>query len=685
MSDFYKRFLMEDARRLNSETGRYIALAAFGKHPGWDDHIEDLGLETDSLILARKVLYVEGVGGQIDTGAWEKLKEEHRLAVFNHTFVWSRGDQFLIGRMWSSSDGKGRTRYPMIVCAHCVGASLGWALDKVLPRLMEVEKACQETKSAGDVRAILGQARNVLRNMVRDPEAEMGRRLPQPDAIEKFVSAPEFGPAQEGWFRILYWLQSQAGSFDTGRFSLKGDLSGLRAQQVRVPSGAASPTESAALWARFLGSRSDRLVPVLLVWPADGNWMDVTLGEPTTQEFFCLRASREAVALATDIPYDFDQKFREHAAQQLSDFKAGRAQRSSPEAAEKETPPANAPSATQRWFKSLGGKFFIVAVLLIAVAAVAVVVLKSGGGSKTGDAGNRQAQSTPSADSAPPATIQPQTSVKLRETEETAPAVGRLANPPANSTPTTAPKPKLVAESKPADSSPAKPDKVPMNPMPSTPASTEKPAAISDPAPVAADSRDKIITNGAGMVMLWVEGLPGSGAGGWVGRCEVRQAEYQKVIGSNPSRFVDPEEPVENVSWQEATEFCRKLSADEQAAGRLPAAFVYSLPTQKQWDFFLGNASFDGAVTSRERPALRTEPVHVGTTPPNQFGLFDVLGNVWEWCADSDSPDHKISKGGAFNNGKVFQFKPLEPTTTRRFPGDTRSAEAGFRCVLVQR
>src|SRR6476660_8839732 len=197
MSDFYKRFLMEEGRRLNSDTGRYVALAAFGKHPGWDDHIEDLGLETDSLILARKVLYVQGVGGQIDTGAWEKLKEEHRLESFNHTFVWRRGDQFLIGRMWSSSDGKGRTRYPMIVCAHCVGLPLGWALEKVLPRLKEVENACQGTKSAGDVRAILSQARNVLANMVRDPAVEAYRKVLDPSDTERFVAAPAFGSSKE--------------------------------------------------------------------------------------------------------------------------------------------------------------------------------------------------------------------------------------------------------------------------------------------------------------------------------------------------------------------------------------------------------------------------------------------------------------------------------------------------------
>src|ERR1019366_6712287 len=159
MSETYKHFLMDDGRQFTPGTGRFVALAAFGKHPGWDDHVEDLGLETDSLNLARLMLYIQGVGGQIDTGAWEKLKDEQRLAAFNHTFVWQRGGQFLMGRMWSSSDGKGRTRYPMILCAHCIGLPLGWALENVLPRLVEIEDACKATKSAEDVRSILERAR----------------------------------------------------------------------------------------------------------------------------------------------------------------------------------------------------------------------------------------------------------------------------------------------------------------------------------------------------------------------------------------------------------------------------------------------------------------------------------------------------------------------------------------------
>ncbi len=93
MSDFTKKFLLEDPRRL-SPTGRFVALAAFGKHPGWDDHIEptpsgitpaDLGLETESLNLAKTVLYINGIGGQIDSGAWEKLDSAQHLPAWTNS------------------------------------------------------------------------------------------------------------------------------------------------------------------------------------------------------------------------------------------------------------------------------------------------------------------------------------------------------------------------------------------------------------------------------------------------------------------------------------------------------------------------------------------------------------------------------------------------------------------------
>src|SRR5579862_6325420 len=82
-----------------SKTAPALHLAAFGKHPGWNDHLDDLGLETDSLINAKRLLYLQGISQNIDSGAWEKLDSPPnplpphtpiagRLDLFRHHFFW---------------------------------------------------------------------------------------------------------------------------------------------------------------------------------------------------------------------------------------------------------------------------------------------------------------------------------------------------------------------------------------------------------------------------------------------------------------------------------------------------------------------------------------------------------------------------------------------------------------------
>jgi formylglycine-generating enzyme required for sulfatase activity len=141
---------------------------------------------------------------------------------------------------------------------------------------------------------------------------------------------------------------------------------------------------------------------------------------------------------------------------------------------------------------------------------------------------------------------------------------------------------------------------------------------------------------------------------------EVTQGQYQKVMGQNPSFFGPsrgggPDHPVEQVLWREAVQFCKSLSAlpEEQQAGR-----AYRLPTEVEWEyacragsttvFHLGNglssqqANFDGRYpygTAAVGPHLgRT--TRVGSYPPNAFGLYDMHGNVQEWCTDWYDPDY---------------------------------------------
>ncbi len=132
--------------------------------------------------------------------------------------------------------------------------------------------------------------------------------------------------------------------------------------------------------------------------------------------------------------------------------------------------------------------------------------------------------------------------------------------------------------------------------------------------------------------------------GFYLGETEVTQAQWESVMGINPSVSKGPNRPVEQVSWEDCMEFCRKLTARERAAGRLGPKQVYRLPTEAEWEYAcragsrgeycfgdeekrLGEFAWYGA-----NAGVRTH--EVGTRRANAWGLYDVHGNVWEWCQD---------------------------------------------------
>ncbi len=201
----------------------------------------------------------------------------------------------------------------------------------------------------------------------------------------------------------------------------------------------------------------------------------------------------------------------------------------------------------------------------------------------------------------------------------------------------------------------------------------------------------------------------------YLGVYHVTQGEYERVTGGNPSmlsrvlghdtsRF-----PVDRVSWDDAVAFCRKLSAipAERSAGR-----EYRLPTEAEWEYacragtttpFHFGSVMDGRQansawrypreTERQAPSLR-RPTAVGSYRPNAFGLYDMHGNLMEWCADwfdqdyyATSPvndptgpasgSHRVYRGGSWGYGDCRSAR-------RGFarPGG-RGFNLGFRAALV--
>jgi formylglycine-generating enzyme required for sulfatase activity len=161
----------------------------------------------------------------------------------------------------------------------------------------------------------------------------------------------------------------------------------------------------------------------------------------------------------------------------------------------------------------------------------------------------------------------------------------------------------------------------------------------------------------------------------WLGKYEVTQGDFQKVMGKNPSHFIgDSNRPVEKVPFVLANEYCAALTLTERAAGRISTGYQYRLPYEAEWEyacragatnrFSFGDtpALGDSFAWTAENSDASTHPV--GLKRPNAWGLMDMHGNVWEWCLDWFEPypakalidptgpatsKYKVFKGGGWN------------------------------------
>ncbi|PSB16577.1 Sulphatase-modifying factor protein [filamentous cyanobacterium Phorm 46] len=167
----------------------------------------------------------------------------------------------------------------------------------------------------------------------------------------------------------------------------------------------------------------------------------------------------------------------------------------------------------------------------------------------------------------------------------------------------------------------------------------------------------------------------------YAGKYPITQAQYEAVMGNNPSYFMGEKRPVESVSWHEAVAFCRKLS---EKTGK-----IYRLLSQAEWEyacragtttpFYFGNTitpdlvNYNGNYPYGAAPKglARGTTMDVGSFPPNPFGLYDMHGEVWEWCSDkwhinydgapidgssweTGTSNCRVLRGGSWYNYAVF-------------------------------
>jgi formylglycine-generating enzyme required for sulfatase activity len=213
--------------------------------------------------------------------------------------------------------------------------------------------------------------------------------------------------------------------------------------------------------------------------------------------------------------------------------------------------------------------------------------------------------------------------------------------------------------------------------------------------------------------------------GFYIGTYLVTQGGYRSLMNTNPSYFntnnsftLDLTRPVEQVTWFDASNYCYRLTQQEQAAGRIFTNWAYRLPTEAEWEyacragttnpFCYGNdlhsglANFNGEyeyvggtgtvfnasgiVTNRSTP--------VGSYQPNNWGLFDTVGNVWEWCQDwfGNYPAGPVNDplGPPSGTARVFRGGALNSTGTlcrsafrNSYNPSSGFNTVGFRLVLA--
>ena len=186
--------------------------------------------------------------------------------------------------------------------------------------------------------------------------------------------------------------------------------------------------------------------------------------------------------------------------------------------------------------------------------------------------------------------------------------------------------------------------------------------------------------------------------GFWIAKTEVTQKQWKSVMGTNPSKHRGDDLPVENVSWEECAEFCRKVGlqlpteAEWEYACRAGSAGPYAgrlLPTTEEWmqSRLTGSNPYDGTGGLAEMgwydENSGREPHPVGEKLPNAWGLHDMHGNVEEWCVDyveHSPPEDHYALGGSYDS----EGRSCRSFDRRWRAGGSESDNIGFRPVSRQ-
>ncbi|OCR01274.1 hypothetical protein BCD67_25775 [Oscillatoriales cyanobacterium USR001] len=192
----------------------------------------------------------------------------------------------------------------------------------------------------------------------------------------------------------------------------------------------------------------------------------------------------------------------------------------------------------------------------------------------------------------------------------------------------------------------------------------------------------------------------------FMSKYKVTQSQWEAVMGNNPSNFKGAQRPIENISWNDAVAFCQKLTQKTGKHYRLSseAEWEYACRAGTKTPFYFGETiapnlvNYDGNYPYGSAPKGldRGQTTDVGIFPPNAFGLYDMHGNLWEWCSDgyhsnyngapndgsswkTPTDNFRVQRGGCWKNDAVYCRTAIRKWNFAGF----HNSYIGFRLALA--
>lgn len=305
--------------------GRSITVASFGKHPGWTDFMDHLGVKSELVVRAKNDLVIGAVGTLIAQQRWDAVPSDKASSPSHWLWMWQEESSFLIGLTWPSQDGiTPPRRFPMTLCAHCTGVDVFWAVEHVLPLLLASArelKAAKTKEEVADVLQMLQQKCQGLRPVgTLSTDGYLAR-------AEQCIQARWMATAPDSVARVLYFLRTELANLGIASKEVSRKKQDLF-PALRLPCSLDAPAVSLGGILAFLRTQIDNSAPLVLICPAQEAWCDVFFGklwpgaeikgsaedlkrfqEVALNNALRLRQSPAAIPLTTETPYQLDSEF----------------------------------------------------------------------------------------------------------------------------------------------------------------------------------------------------------------------------------------------------------------------------------------------------------------------------------------------------------------------------------------